>query len=131
MSLRSDIQDELRLVIADLGETWQYRRMTSGPSAQTRTYGSWTNVVAHASARGDQLDYDQNRQNYKRTERMRVRVSDALAILHVGDQLKDTAEAVWAVLGISSNVPNTGTIAYDVERTVPLKSEAGDRNGGV
>jgi predicted deacylase len=131
VTLRADIQASLRGVIADQGETWQYRRLTSGPSANTRTYGSWTNVTAHASDRAAPPEWDAERNVWKRVERLRFRVSDALADLHQGDQVKDPAGTVYALTGISSNAPNTGTIAYDCERAVPLKIEAGSREGGV
>jgi hypothetical protein len=51
--------------------------------------------------------------------------------LHQGDQFKDPSGSYWAILGIASNAPGTGTVAYDCERAVPLKAEAGSREGGV
>ncbi len=131
MTLRAEIQTTLRGVIDMLGETWQYRRMTSGPAAATRTYGSWTNVTTHASGRSAPQEWDERRNAWKRVERVRVRVSDALADLHQGDQFKAPDLAVFAVQGVASNAPNTGTVAYDCERTVPLKVDAGNREGGV
>jgi hypothetical protein len=131
VTLRDEIQASLRGAVAIMSEPWQYRRRTSGPSAQTPTYGTWANVDAHPTAGGDQLDYDEARQTGKRVERMRVRVSDALADLHVGDQFKDTGSVVWAVIGIASKSPNTGTVAYSCERAVPLKASAGDRQSGA
>lgn len=125
MSLRSEIQDAMRSVVAALGETWQYRLRTSGPSVQTATYGAWANVTAHATGLGAPQEWDDKRQAWKRVERIRVRISDAVAVMHQGDQLKDTASVVYAVEGIASNAPNTGTVAYDCARTVPLKGEAG------
>jgi hypothetical protein len=130
MSLRDEIQATLRGVVSVLSETWQYRRRTSGPSAQT-AYGAWADIEAHATGGGDQTDYDDARQTEKRVERMRVRVSDALADLHIGDQLKDAGSVVWAVIGIASKSPNTGTVSYSCERAVPLKVSAGDRQGGA
>lgn len=131
MSLRSDIQLSLRSVVDSLGETWQYRRMTSGPAASTRTYGSWTDVTAHASGRSAPMEWDEKRSVWKRVERVRVRVSDALSDLHQGDQFKAPDLVVYAVQGVASNAPNTGTVAYDCERTVPLKAEAASREAGV
>jgi hypothetical protein len=131
MTVRADIQTALRDVVTILAESWQYRRRTSGPSAQTPTYGTWTAVDAHPTGGGDQVDYDDARQTEKRVERMRVRVSDALADLHIGDQFKDTGSVVWAVIGVASKSPNTGTVSYACERAVPLKVGAGDRQGGA
>jgi len=131
MSLRADIQTALRGVIADLGEAWEYRRMTSGPAAATRTYSAWTAVTVHATGLSAPQEWDDRRQATKRVERIRIRTSDALAHLHAGDQFKDGAGTVYAVEAISSNAPNTGTVAYDCQRTVPLVTKAGDRDGGV
>lgn len=131
MSLRADIQTALREVITDLGETWSYRRLTSGPKVNTRTYGSWTTITAHASSRAAPQEWDAERKLWKRVERIRWRVSDALADLHQGDQVKDSADTVYAVTGISSNAPNTGTVSYECERAVPLRVEAGSREAGV
>jgi len=131
VSIRSDIQTALRQVIADLGETWQYRRRTSGPATQTVTYGSWTDVVAHATTRSAPQEFQDDSRDARRVERMRVRVSDALADLFAGDQFKQPDGTVWAVVGIQSNAPNAGTVAYEVERTTPVKAEAGNRGGGL
>lgn len=131
MTLRADIQSALRQVVADLGETWQYRRRTSGPASQTVTYGSWTDVVAHATARSAPQDFADDSRDARRVERMRVRVSDALADLFAGDQFKEPDGTVWAVAGVQSNAPATGSVAYDVERTTPAKAEAGNRGGGL
>jgi hypothetical protein len=131
MTLRDDIQTALRQVITDLGETWQYRRRTSGPSSQTVTYGSYANVVVHASGRSAPQEFEEDSRTVNRMERMRVRVSDALADLYAGDQFKDPDNVVWAVVGIGSNAPGTGTVAYEVERTVPVKADGGNRGGGI
>lgn len=132
MTLRADIQTALREVITDLGETtWYYRRLTSGPATATRTYGSWTAVTVHASGRSDQKEYDEDRRTWTRRETMIARVSDALADLHQGDQFKDAAGKIYAVESVASNAQNAGTIAYRLAYDVPLRVEAGNRNGGV
>lgn len=131
MTLRADIQTALRSVITDLGETWQYRRLTSGPATHTRTYGSWTDVVASASGRSDTQEYDEDRRQWTRREALTLRVSDALSDLHQGDQVKDPAGKIYGVLFVASNAHNAGTIAYRCSNDVPLKSEAGNRQGGV
>jgi hypothetical protein len=131
MTLRSDIQTGLRDVVTALGETWQYRRLTSGPGASTRTYGTWTNVTAHATGRSAPQEWDDRRNVWKRVERVRVRVSDVLTDLHQGDEIQDPSGAVFSVQGIASNAPNLGSIAYDCARSVPLKVEGGNRDGGV
>ena len=131
MSLRSDIRDSLRTAHDLLCETWQYRRLTSGPAASARTYGSWTDMLANATGRAAPQEWDDVRRVWKRAERLRIRVSDTLADLHQGDQVKDPDSTVYAVGGVASNAPNTGTVSYECERSVPLKAEAESRNGGV
>ena len=129
MSLRDDIQTGLREVIASLGETWQYRRRTSGPANPTQAFGAWTNVTACPTAMAGPPEYDEDRRTWKRTESLSVRVSDAVADLYHGDQFKDTAGLIYAVVGVASAVPNTGTVRYDIERTEPRKAESANRRG--
>lgn len=131
MTLRADIQTALRSVITDLGETWQYRRLTSGPAAHNRTHGTWTDVTASASGRSDTMEYDEDRRQWTRREAITVRVSDALSDLHQGDQVKDPAGKIYAVQFVASNALDAGTIAYRCSVDVPLKSEGGNRQGGV
>lgn len=131
MTLRDDIQASLRGVIDSLGETWQYRRLTSGPATHTRTYGSWTDVTVSASSRSDMMEYDEDRRQWTRREAVTVRVSDALSDLHQGDQVKDPAGKVYAMQFVASNALNAGTIAYRCSNDVPIKSEGGNRQGGV
>lgn len=131
MGLRADIQTTLREVVGstdNLGATWQYRALTNGPATQSPTYGSWTDIVGHLSGQMNNLDYDQDSGATTRMERARFRVSDASTILKQGDQLKDTASKVWAVVGVDSS--GIGSVAYAIEYQVPLKAGP-DRRGGI
>jgi hypothetical protein len=131
MTLRGDIQTALRAANDLLGEAWQYRQRTSGPAADTHAYGSYANVTANPTQRQMLSEWDDRRRQWKRSEKMKVRISDAVA-LRTGDQLKDSAGLEWAVVGIASHSPNTGTVAWEVERDVPLRAEAGPgRDGGL
>lgn len=131
MSLRSEIQSALRGAIDTLGETWQYRRRTSGPANPTESRDAWADVVVHATSRATPQEYDEDRRLVKRSEKCQIRISDALADLHAGDQFKDPNGVVWAVNGVASNAQATGTVAYECTRAVPLKAEASDRKSGV
>lgn len=131
MTMRDDIRASLQAANDSIGESWQYRRRTSGPSAQSPSYGAWTAVTANPTGRAAPQEWDDRRQVWKRVERVRVRVSDALADLHQGDQLKDADGVTWAITGIASNALRTGTIAYECERAVPLKAESGNREAGA
>lgn len=128
MSLRETIRETLRDVVDLLGETWQYRRLTSGPAAEPRTYSAWTDVTAHPTSLNWEQTWNEDRQAWERTETQRLRVSDALAQLNPGDQVRDTAEVVWAVS--AQQAAGVGTKAYTITRTIPLKADAG-RGGGV
>lgn len=127
--MRSDIQASLRDVIDILGETWQYRRRTSGPANSTQAWGAWTDVTACPTAMSGPPEWDEDKRIWKRTEALSVRVSDAVSDLYHGDQFKDVSGTVYAVVGTASKVANTGTIRYDIERTVPRKTEAANRQG--
>lgn len=127
---RADIQAALQTVVAILGETWQYRRRTTGPVASPG-YSAWADVTVCASSRSAPPEWDDKRSLWKRVDRTRARVSDALAELHNGDQLRTPDGTVWAVLGIASNALSSGTIAYDCERHVPLRGEAGGGRDGT
>ncbi len=131
MTVRSDIQSILRTVPTILGETtWTYRRLTSGPAAETRTYGSATAITVHSSGRGHDEVYDEPRGVTKRVERMVCRVSDAVAVLHQGDQFIDAATDYWNVVGLVPGAQNIGTVAYNTIREIPLAASP-NRNGGV
>lgn len=120
MSL-AEIRSALRLAMADLSESWQYRTLTSGPVAETRTYSSWASISALCTGRQIVEEWDDRRQAMRRKETARIRVSDANSELHVGDQVQDTSNAVWAIDGIASQAVNCGTIAYAISRDVPMK----------
>lgn len=131
MTALADIRTTLQSVITDvLSEAWYYRRLTSGPATETRTYGTWTAVQALGTAQTTDEQYDERRQAFKRRETIRVRVSDALADLHQGDQFKDAAAIIWAIDGIASRAANCGTVAYSASRDIPLLASPA-RDGGV
>ncbi len=131
MALYDQIQTALRAVPTYFAPTagWSYRRLTSGPAAEERTYGAWTSVDAHVTGKSTTEAYD-DQSAHARKEVARFRVSSALAELHQGDQVKDgqTKPIVWAVMGIVSS--GIGTTAYMIERTIDLRAEL-NRQGGV
>lgn len=128
MALRDDIRTALREVVTTLGETWQYRRLTSGGAASVRTYSAWTDVTAHATARAWVQEWSDDRQAWQRIETQRVRVSDALDQLNTGDQFQDPDGVQWAVRAQPTS--GVGSVAYTVERIIPLIADA-RRGGGV
>jgi hypothetical protein len=135
MTLREDMRSALQEIPGFLGESWEFRQMTSGPAVamSARTYGSWTAVTAHVTGRSNLEQYDDNRGD-KRVEVGVFRVSDASTVLHQGDQVRDTTTTVnnpnlwWAVMGVKSS--GIGTIAYMIQRDIVLKGGP-NRNGGV
>jgi hypothetical protein len=130
MSFRSNIQTAVRNVIAIAGETWQYRRLTSGAAASTRTYGTATDVTASISLRSAAEEFDEQRGGWKRIERAQLAISDALAELHQGDQVKDPNAVWWSIEGIVRSDERCGAIIYDIRREITLRAEA-NRQGGV
>lgn len=131
MTIRSELQTALRQANDDLGETWQYRRRTSGPVAETRTYGSWTSFTANPTGRTVIPEWDEKRGAFKRVDKMRIRVSDSITEFVFGDQFKSPAGVEYAFDGVASHSLNTGTVAYDIKRDVPTRGEVGGREGGL
>ena len=105
MTLRTDIEAATRSVVTALGESWSYRRLTSGPAEQTRTFGSWTTVVGHVSGRNDALAYDEGSDASTRTERGTLRVSDALT-LYQGDQVRNPDGVTVAIIPLQHSAGN-------------------------
>jgi hypothetical protein len=129
MSLRDDIAAATRSVVTALGETWAYRRLTSGPAAETRTYGSWTDMTAHVSFETNAEGYGEQDYSVTRQETAKLRVTDALTRLQQGDQVRAPDGAtVWSVVGVSSS--GVGTRGYQISRSVPLRGGP-DRGGEV
>lgn len=124
----SAMQSILRTVPGILGVTWYYRKLNSGPIAQTRTYDPQVSVILHVSGRRTREEFDENGKVVRRVEDAQVRMSDAIDDLHQGDQLIDNDGQNWAVMGIASS--GYGTKAYALERTIPLKAGP-NRGGGV
>ncbi len=131
MSLRADIQTALRAANDAIGESWYYRRRTSGATG-SKTYGTWTSVTVNATSRILGQEWDDKRGAFKSTNRMKARISDAVSELEQGDQLKDPAGVVYAVMGVAAQAANTGTLAYEIARDVTMRGEAGPgRDGGL
>lgn len=131
MTLRDDIATALRRVVAvstGLGATWQYRKMTSEPDVEPRTYGTATDIEGHQSTHVHQETFQTERGVWVREERCSFRVSSATTVLVQGDQLADPNGVYWAVMGVAST--GIGTVRYDLSRQVPLLAE-GNRGGGV
>lgn len=132
MTLRADIQTQLRTVVgvtAGIGETWQYRQITSAPGIDTRTYGTLTDIVGHQVNRSHTETFQNERGVWMKQERCSFRVPDSTTELKQGDQLVDTASVYWAVIGIVSS--GVGTRRYELARDVPLYTEGSSRNGGT
>lgn len=130
MTVNADIQAILRTVPGMLGvATWSYRRLASGPVADSRTYGSWTAFSALVTGRSNSELYEDATQTTRRVEKCRARTSDALADLHVGDQVKDANGETWAVMGILSS--GIGTLSFDLQRDQPLAAKPNRPGGGV
>ena len=126
------MQTQLRAVVgvtAGIGETWQYRKLTSAPGVDTRTYGTATDIVGHQSNRVHSEAFEDARGAWVREERCSFRVSDATTELTQGDQLADPSSVYWAVVGVAST--GVGTRRYDLSRNVPLYAEGSSRGGGV
>lgn len=127
-SLEDVMQSILQTVPAFFGQSWYYRRLTSGPAAQARTYGTMTQVTVQISGRNTVEEMDEPSGRWRRIERAKLRTSDALADLHQGDQVIDPNGLAWAVMGIASS--GIGTVAYTIERDLPLVASP-NRRGGV
>lgn len=132
MTLRADIQTQLRTVVgvtAGIGETWQYRRITSAPGVDTRTYGTLTDIVGHQISRSHTESFRDDQGVWMRKEQCSFRVADNATELTQGDQLVDPSGIYWAVMGIASS--GVGTRRYELAREVPLYSEGSSRKGGT
>lgn len=132
MSFRADMRAALRSAVLDtFGDTWQYRRLTSGTSALPRTYSAYADVEVHATSTNEVQVYDENGRAHRRREAMRARLSDLVGPLKNGDQLKDPDGIVWAIDGVLSGAQRVaGTVAYSISRDLQTKAEP-NRNGGV
>lgn len=130
MTMRDEMAAVLRSAVsvtAGFGETWTFRRMTSEPDVEPRTYGSATDIVGHQSARTHSEGYKTDQGVWMRQERCGFRVADNTTELKQGDQLTDPSGVYWAVMGVAST--GVGTRRYDLSRDVPLLAE-GNRGGG-
>lgn len=135
MSRADNIRARLRDVVGGnssktLGETWQYRRITSAYGISPRTYGAYNDVTGLATGRSFQENYDQDMHVYRRVEAQLFRCADndPDPALRMGDQVQDREGLIWDVYGQPRRA--YGTIAYTLQREVPLLADA-DRQGGV
>jgi len=131
MTLRDDIATVLRTVVSvttGIGETWQYRQMTSAYDVEPRTYGTAANIVGHQANRTHSEPFRTEAGLWLRSERCSFRAADNTTELKQGDQLSDPNSVYWSVVGIAST--GVGTFRYDLSREVPLMADAG-HNGGV
>jgi hypothetical protein len=132
MTTRLDvIKRQSRDVITEhLSETWEYRRLTSVMGREPRTYETWTEFPALATAGSNFENYDPNRDVFKQSTVQRIRTTDEATDppLGQGDQVRGPNGSVWAVSGVATSGP--GTVAYSLSRETGLTGDA-DRKGGV
>jgi hypothetical protein len=129
MTLADDIRSALRSTVEDLSEVWYYRKITSLPGVEPRTYdAAWTEIDGLATAVSWAQEYDEQRDAQVLRHRARLRVPDSVTALVPGDQVKDSSDIVWAVSARESSA--YGSIAYAIMREKPMLAEA-DRGGGV
>lgn len=134
MSRYAQIESNSRAVLRSdangLATTWHYRRLTSDPGVEPRTYTDWEEFAVLPTAGQHVEKFDQDRSTFSQASAQRVRCPDDEVVppLEQGDQVKDDHDDVWAVMGVSSSGP--GSVAYAVERDKGLMAD-GDRKGGV
>lgn len=129
MTIRSIIRDNSRLIVSSMGETWEYRTLTSSPAAETQAWSAWVQIVAHFSSQTTTQDYDEIRNQHRQREVAFLRMSDA-TLLKPGAQTRIASDSdnVWHVDGIASR--GIGVIRYQIGRDVP-KVQVANRDGGV
>ncbi len=134
MTIRSQMQRAMARVIRVHGRIWYYRKLTSGSSVDPRLYTAWAAIVAHDTGGTSDESFDEPRSSHSLKIKARFRVAESDAVLTNGDQVSDDVEGdpllikVWAVTGIESS--SVGTVAYTIERMLPLRVEP-NRQGGV
>src|SRR5580693_2177445 len=74
---RSLMQATLQQVPSMLGELWQFRRITSGPAADTQTYTAWTSIWVEWGEVEHSFAEDPERGIVKRIEVGTASMSDA------------------------------------------------------
>lgn len=122
MSQRSEIQDELRLVLIDLGEAWSYRKRTNALTVKVGTFAAWVTVNGCPGGRSKASEYDENLDAYMNVERCLLLVSDATVELVQGDEVRDTANKVWSIAGVAGDAVDAGSVNYNLERKKPMVS---------
>ncbi len=130
-SFITDIQTQLREVVTDyLSSAVQYRTLTSGYGVEPRTYSSWVTIAAVVTQQANTQEFDDNRGTFKRMDRIKIRTSDAVALI-TGAQFRfATSDAqIWAMESRTSTGP--GSTMYTATRDLPTISSGGDRHGGV
>lgn len=130
MGRLDDIRETMRLVLApnELSDTFQYRKLTSKPSAEPRTYDEWYDIVGLPSQGKTSQIFDEKKGVYKNYSNMSFRTADTEPSLEPGDQVMETTGRVWNVIGVLSSGP--GSIAYSLGREIGVMASR-DRKGGV
>jgi hypothetical protein len=134
MSRFDQIQSNSRAVLRSdstgLSTVWQYRRLTSNPGVEPRTYTDWEDFDTLPTSGQHTESYDGDRATFTQSASQRIRSPDDEIVppLEQGDQVKDPAEVVWAVMGVGTSGP--GSIAWSITRDTSLMAD-GDRKGGV
>ena len=127
MSMFDTIQTTLRAAVTTMAQSgWEYRRMTSTLSAETRTWGAFASlVVMPVPSMAGPVTYDEDTDSTDRTERMSIRVPDTQQALTIGDQVKSPAGIYWSIDGRESGGDAAGSVRYALTRRIPLKAAPG------
>ena len=126
MTQRAVVESLARRSLARFVVTWQARVRTS-TGAAAPTFGAWADRSMHETGRTWSMEYDEDRDQQVRRERVMVRESDEYAALVAGDQVKDPAGTIWAVTAVSSAGP--GTRQYECSIDHPVVQ--GRQQGGL
>ncbi len=113
-----------------IGEYWEYRLLTSKPSADPRTYGDWDAIHGISTQGAETQTYDEDRKVFKKymNSSFRYQTGSLTKAVRIGDQVKDPEGLVWDIVGMLSSGP--GTIALNIGREIALISGP-DRKGGL
>ncbi len=118
-----------RLALGILSSPIQYRRLTSRPGVEPRTYGTTTSTTALVSNLTTVQEYDQHLQSYINAQRITVRFPGSVAELVQGDQVLLPDGSSWAILELLSTGQDTNR--YMCGKDVATLASGGDRGGGM
>lgn len=121
-SLRGTIASVISsTVVPLLGVGWEWRPLTSAPTASVPTHGAWTMVSAvHA----DEQNYptrDDTTGRLLMVTRATLRVADTVAI-PPGAHVRSPDGTIYDVVGVASR--GAGSIRYQLEREVMIRGDA-------